>query len=147
VPLLRVFGWAFCSALAYCTDGGVSCIEPEPPPSIASLNAELPVHIPASARLLGVHRESGMDDMTEVKLEMSAADLPAFLASSPLADVPLDAWRRHGALGPDHDFWDPDAIAGLRSAQASYPDARSFNLGVYEREPGVVVVYLCDFGT
>ncbi len=101
----------------------------------------------SSARLLGVRRQNGMDDLIQVKLEMSAADLPAFLASSPLAKQPLESWERHGIFGPDHDFWDPHQVPNLRSAATGYPDARSFRLGIDERRPGVVVIYLVDHGT
>jgi hypothetical protein len=133
--------------LAYCTDGGVHCTEPEPPATIASLNAELPVHIPKGSRLIGVHRENGLDDLIQVKLEMSAADLPSFLASSPLAERPLDTWDRRVILGPDHEFWDPESVPTLRTAETIYPGARGFQIGVDQRTPGVVVVYLIDHGT
>ncbi len=146
VPL-HGLGWVYCSTLAYCTGGGVHCVGAEPPASIASLNAELPIHIPESARLLGVRRQNGMDDLIQVKLEMSAADLPALLASSPLADQPLEGWERHGIFGSDHDFWDPHQVPNLRSAETGYPDARRFRLGIDERRPEVVVVYLVDHGT
>ena len=59
----------------------------------------------------------------------------------------LDTWQHGALLGSDHDFWDPLEVPGLRSAATSYPDARSFKLGIDERTPGVVVVYLVDHGT
>jgi hypothetical protein len=111
------------------------------------LNAELPVYIPESARLLGVRRESGMDDLIQVKLEMSAVEFATFVASSPLARQPLESWENNGIWGFDHDFWDPHRVPNLRSAETGYPDARSFRLGIDERKPGVVVVYLVDHGT
>lgn len=88
-----------------------------------------------------------MDDLIQVKLEMPAVDLSAFLASSPLATQPLESWERDGIGGPNHDFWDPRSVPGLRSARTSYPGARSFQLGIDERKPGLVVVYLVDHGT
>jgi len=145
--LVRTSGWVFCAALAYCSGGNVICDEPAPPASIASLNAELPVRIPEGARIVGVHRENGMDDLIELKLEMSAADLPAFLASSPLGQHPLESWGRHGNFGPDHTFWDPGSVPTMRSAETTYAGARGFRIGIDERKPGVVVVYLVDHGT
>jgi hypothetical protein len=78
---------------------------------------------------------------------MSAADLPSFLASSPLAERSLDTWDRRVILGPDHEFWDPESVPTLRTAETIYPGARGFRIGVDERTPGVVVVYLIDHGT
>ena len=125
----------------------MSCEKPAPSATIASLNDELPVHIPEGAKLLGVHRENGMDDLIEVKLELSAADLPAFLASSPLAKQPLESWGHHGIFGPDHTFWDPGSVPTLRSAEAAYAGARAFRIGLDERVPEMVVVYMIDHGT
>jgi hypothetical protein len=103
---LRIIGWTLCSLLAYCTDGGVHRAKPEPPASIASLNAELPVRIPEQARLPGV-------------LEITAADLSSFPASSPLAERPLNSRGSGGSFGSDHAFWDPGCVPSLRSAETT----------------------------
>lgn len=60
----------------------------------------------------------------------------AFLASSPLAERPLDTWDRRVILGPDHEFWDPESVPTLRTAETIYPGARGFQIGVDERTPG-----------
>lgn len=114
--------------------------------SWAALGKELGVKFPASARLLGVERENGMDDMARAKVAIAAADLPAFLASTPLAPAAF-APGSGGLLFHDRDWWGPDSALHLRTAQARLASARVLNIGVDDGHPGVVYLYLVNHGT
>jgi hypothetical protein len=46
--------------------------------TLESVGREIAVAFPASATLIGVHRENGIDDLVAVKVEIPAADWPAF---------------------------------------------------------------------
>jgi hypothetical protein len=115
------------------------------PPSIASIGKEVAVSFPASARLIGVHRARGADDLIAVKVEMPASAWPAFLASTPI-DPTLFRPGERGLLGPDEGFWDPHRAKNLRTAETSLPSSRVLNLGYDDSRGEVVVVYVVNHG-
>ena len=114
--------------------------------SVAALGKEVGVTFPPSTRLIGVHRESGMDDYVAIKLEMKAADVPTFLASSPIDPTTMTA-DAVAYFGLDRDFWDPNKAPGFRAAQANPPGTfRTLNLGVSDPRNGVAAVYIVEHG-
>jgi len=118
-------------------------------PSAATLEQlarEAGVKFPVAARLIGSARESGMDDRLCFKVELPASDLPAFLASSPVA---ADAFEpgEGGLLGPDHGFWDPSHSQRLRTGQTILPGQRALNIGIDDGRPDVVAIYVVNHGT
>ena len=72
----------------------------EQPGTLPDLAREVGLTFPASARLIGVHREAGMDDAVMLKVEIAAGDFPAFVKTCP---VPPEAFapRTRGLMGPD----------------------------------------------
>lgn len=111
--------------------------------------AETMMHVtfPPSARVVAWHLDaSGMDEYLRVKVEMAAEDWPAFLASTPLRDEPLDEGH-HGYFGQDDGAWDPHQPAHLQAQQTMLPGGKVLNLGVDLGTPGKAVVYLVYFGT
>jgi hypothetical protein len=130
----------------------VSACPKEGPPhmkkadNLGEIGQELGLTIPPSARLLYSHRESGMDDRVTLKVEMKAADWPAFLAGTP---VRADGFRpgTRGFLGQDDGAWNPHKASQLRTAQAVLPGQRMLNIGVDDSQPEVVIVYIVNHGT
>lgn len=116
------------------------------PDSLESAGREVGVKFPPAARLVGVHRERGLDDLVAVKVEMAASEWPAFLAGTPVDPKSFRAGER-GLLGPDEGFWDPHKARNLRTAEVSLPDARALNIGFDDSRPGIVVVYVVNHGT
>jgi hypothetical protein len=114
--------------------------------TLESVGKEIALAFPASTKLIGVHRESGMDDLIAVKVEIAAADWPGFLARTPI-DPKLFSPGERGLLGPDDGFWDPHKAKNLRTAEAPLPNARVLNLGYDDSGGNVVVVYLINHGT
>jgi hypothetical protein len=113
---------------------------------LRAIASELNVVFPASAHLLGVTRERGIDDLLEAKVELGAADLPAFMAHSPVKAAVLEP-DRLDLLGTDHAWWDPGQAKHLRAAQALVGNGKAFNLGVADGAAGVIVLYLVQHGT
>jgi hypothetical protein len=116
-----------------------------PSRTLTELAHEVGLTFPPSARLLGQHREDGMDDYLQFKVEIDAAELPVFEASSPIPGQAMEPGGG-GLMGPDHDFWDPHRAATLRTGQKSLPGARVLNLGMAE-SGGKVALYVVNHGT
>jgi hypothetical protein len=114
--------------------------------TLPELAREVGVTFPAAARLIGVARESGIDDMVMFKVEISSNDLPSFMAALP---VPADAFEpgEGGLLGPDQGFWDPRRAAHLRTGQVIVKNQRALNIGIGDGHPGVVAIYVVNHGT
>ncbi|HET9953360.1 MAG TPA: hypothetical protein VFQ61_02590 [Polyangiaceae bacterium] len=118
----------------------------KPAESLPALSTELGLSFPASTRLIGVRREAGIDDAVQAKLEMSSADVPAFLASTPL-DVSAMRSGTRGFLGADVDFWDPHKASALKTGQGMLPAGKALNIGVDESRGTIAVVYVMRHGT
>ena len=116
------------------------------PDTLESVSKELSVTFPAGTKLIGVHRERGIDDLVEAKLEIPAADWPGFLASTPI-DPSLFEPGGGGGLGPDEGFWDPNKAKNLRTAQVMLPNARGLHIGYDGSRGSVYVVYVVNHGT
>jgi len=76
----------------------------EQPATLPDLAREAGLTFPASARLIGVHREAGMDDAVMLKVEIAAGDLPAFTKTCPVpaevfAPGRAGCWGRTSAPG------------------------------------------------
>jgi hypothetical protein len=110
------------------------------------LAREVGLKFPSSARLIGVGRESGIDDMVRFKVELDPHDLAAFIATSP---VPPEAFEPGpgGLLGPHQAFWDPSRAVRLRTGQAILKNQRALNIGIDDGRPEVVVLYVVNHGT
>jgi hypothetical protein len=116
-----------------------------PSGNLTDLAREVGLTFPPSAQLLGQHREAGMDDYLQFKVEIDAAELPAFEASSPIPGAAMEPGEG-GLMGPDHDFWDPHRAASLRTGQKSLPAARALNIGI-AASGGKVALYIVNHGT
>jgi hypothetical protein len=114
--------------------------------TLESVGKEIAVAFPAGAKLIGVHRESGMDDLVAVKIEISSTDWVPFLGRTPI-DPNLFRSGERGLLGPDDGFWDPHKARNLRTAEAPLPNARVLNIGYDDSRGNVFVVYLVNHGT
>ena len=123
-------------------DKGTTTMSSKPADTLPALARELGVTFPPSTRLLGVQREEGgMDSAVFLKVEMAAAEFPAFLASTPLDPGALRNGTR-GFLGSDQGFWDPHRAARIRTGQAILAGNRALNVGVDDSNPNVAVVYI-----
>jgi len=111
--------------------------------SLDSLSKELELSFPSSARLVGSERLNG-NDTVRLKVEMSAEDLPAFLAHAPVESEAF-ASGSGGYLGRDHGFWDPQIAQKLRTGQ-TFVHARALSIGVAEGQGGVAVLYIVNQG-
>jgi hypothetical protein len=120
--------------------------ESAPPDTLESVAREVALTFPPGTRLLGVHRERGIDDLVAAKVAMPAAQWSTFLAGTPIAPALFEPGE-HGRLGPDQGFWDPHKATNLRTAQARLPNARVLNLGYDDAHPPVVIVYIVNHGT
>jgi hypothetical protein len=124
--------------------------ERTPPPAadetLVDLGREVGLKFPADARLFGVGRERGIDDLLRFKVEIGAADLPAFMAASPVAQDAFEPGER-GFLGPDQGFWDPNRAKHLRTGQAIVKNHRALNIGIADGGPQRVILYIVNHGT
>jgi hypothetical protein len=118
----------------------------QPAETLGELAREAGVRLPAAARLIGVAREHGMDDLLRFKVEIPASDLAAFLATSPVPSEAFEAGER-GLLGPDQGFWDPRRAQRLRTGQQILPGERALNIGIDDGRPDVVSIYVVNHGT
>ena len=108
---------------------------------LESIGKEVGLPFPPSAKLIGVHRERGADDLIAVKVELPAKDWPVFLSLAPV-DASLFRAGERGLLGPDQGFWDPHKAQNLRTVEASLPNGRVLNLGYDDGRASVVAVYV-----
>jgi hypothetical protein len=114
--------------------------------AIHSLERELGVRFPAGSRVIGTHREDGMDDYLGIKVEMPAKALADFLAGCPIPKERYAAGNG-GLLGPDDGFWDPNKQPKLRTGQAQLPGARALNIGYDDSRSDLAIVYVVNHGT
>ena len=61
--------------------------------------------------MIGSERLNG-NDTVRLKVELSAEDLPTFLAHAPVESEAFAAGSG-GYLGRDHGFWDPQSTVGI----------------------------------
>ena len=114
---------------------------------IKPFETELGLQFPAGTKLIGYHREDGMDDYLGIKVEMPRAALKGFLASTPVAEERYTDGEG-GLLGPDgRGYWDPHRQPKLRTGQAQLPGARALNIGYDDSRPDVAVVFVVTHGT
>jgi hypothetical protein len=111
--------------------------------SLDSLAKELNLSFPPSSRLVGAERLNG-NDTVRLKVEMSAEDLPTFLAHTPVESEAF-APGSGGYLGRDHGFWDPQTAQKLRTGQ-TFVHARALSIGVSEGNGGRAVLYIVNQG-
>jgi hypothetical protein len=100
---------------------------------------------PSGARLLGVHREKGIDDLIRFKVEIPRNHWSAFERELPVK--PDEMRPGAGRLGPDQGWWDPRAAVGLRSGQARRENARAINIGVTHTDRNTTLLYVVEHGT
>jgi hypothetical protein len=137
---------AVASASSACKSKARQGMSERRPDTLESVGKEIAVAFPANAKLIGVHREKGIDDLVAVKVEISAVDWPGFLAGTPI-DASLFRPGERGLLGPDEGFWDPHRAKNLRTAEATLPNARVLNMGYDDSGGSVLVVYMVNHGT
>jgi hypothetical protein len=128
-------------------DKGTKTMSSKPSDTLPALASELGIVFPPSTRLIGVQRDQGgMDSAVFLKVEMAAAEFPAFLASTPLDASAMRNGTR-GFLGSDQGFWDPHRASRIRTGQAILAGNRALNVGVDDSKPHVAVVYIVHHDT
>jgi hypothetical protein len=113
---------------------------------LTDLGREVGLEFPPETRVVGVTRERGIDDLVEMKVEMTPSALVGFLARSPIRPEDFHTGEQ-GLFGSDHDWWDPNQAARLRAGQANLPNARFLNIGYDDAHAGTVIVYIVNHGT
>jgi hypothetical protein len=94
---------------------------------LSTLSQEFAVSIPVDAMVLGVKRESGIDDLVRVKLLIPTGSRDQFVAGLPFA---LDKLRPGvGRLGSDDGFWNPHATPQLSRRRKVDTTARNVPAG------------------
>lgn len=117
---------------------------PHPDDQAQALSHELGVVIPSEAKVLGVKRESGVDDLVRVKLLLPPGALGRFAGGLPIG---LDTLRPGvGRLGSDDGFWNPHAMPKIRSGSKPLSDGQYLIVGVADGADGTVV-FLAKHGT
>lgn len=114
-------------------------------PSIPELNKELGLSLPAGAKIVGVRRESGIDDAVQAKVEIRKTELAGFIAKTPIDPEAMRPGTA-GFLGADLDFWDPHKASALRTGQAKTPNGRVLSIGVDESRADIAVLYIMQHG-
>ena len=114
--------------------------------SLSVLGQELGLDFPPSTRVVGIRRESGIDDAVQAKLEMGKEEFAGFFAKTPVDRSSMRPGTG-GFLGSDVDFWDPHKAPALKTGQAQRSGRRSLNIGVDESRAEVVVVYIMQYRT
>jgi hypothetical protein len=113
--------------------------------SLEAVGREVGFSFPATAKLIGVHRERGADDLIAVKVELPATEWQGFLSHVPV-DASLFRAGERGLLGPDQGFWDPHKAQNLRTVETALPNGRVLNLGYDDGRASVVAVYVVNHG-
>ncbi|HEV3189749.1 MAG TPA: hypothetical protein VGY54_04585 [Polyangiaceae bacterium] len=143
----RVLGLAFATVCGLLSCGRNSTAKAVPSvDDMRQIEEETHLKFPASARVLMWDPGGRMDSYLRLKVEMAAADWPAFIAASPFRAQPL-AKEARASLGLDDGAWGPGTVADLLKGQVWLPNARSLNLGADLSRPDVVVVYVRWFET
>ena len=114
--------------------------------SVSKLGSELGLSFPPSTRIVGIRRESGIDDAVQAKLEIGKDELASFLAKTPIDPSAMRPGTA-GFLGSDVEFWDPHKAQGLKTGQAKTAKGRVLSVGVDQSRSDVVIVYIMEFGT
>lgn len=110
-----------------------------------ALSRDLQITLPKDVRVLGLSRESGIDDMVRAKLEVSREEFEQMRSSLPMT---LEGFRPGaGRLGADSGFWAPHATPGIRYAQVRLPEGRALHIGYAETGQGRVVLFVMNHGT
>jgi hypothetical protein len=114
---------------------------------LENLAAELSLRFPEQTRLIGSHREQGMDDYLAVKVEMPARASNGFLSDSPIPRAQFEPGNG-GLLGPDEGkFWDPNKQPQLQTGQVQRAGARVLNIGFDDSRSDIAIVYVVSHGT
>jgi len=117
---------------------------PGPDTQLSALSREFGFPIPSQAQVLGLKRESGMDDLVRVKVLIPTSSRDHFLAGVP---IPAAALRPGvGRLGSDDGFWNPHATLKIRSGTKPLADGRYLLLGIADAAEGTLV-FLAKHGT
>jgi len=111
---------------------------------VSALGLELGVSIPADAQVVGVKRESGIDDLIRVKLLVPPTSRDRFIAELPIPEGALRAGV--GRLGSDDGFWNPHATAHIRSGSKALGDGHFLLIGIADTSGGTIV-FLAKHGT
>jgi hypothetical protein len=117
---------------------------PRPENQPAALSQELGVPIPGDAKVLGVKRESGIDEYVRIKLLVPHASRDQFTAGLPIR--PEAFHPGVGRLGSDDGFWNPHATPQIKSASKALPDGRYLLVGIAEQADGTVI-FIAKHGT
>ena len=150
----RAWAAAMVIAMGLCLSQGPSACKPRvkqdpaqnSQEALAAVGKEVGLSFPEAAKLVGVHRERGADDLIAVKVDMPASEWPGFLSRTPV-DPSLFRAGERGLLGPDQGFWDPHKAKNLRTVETSLPNGRVLNLGYDDSRGAVFAVYVVNHST
>jgi hypothetical protein len=141
-----VFGGALVLAISVAYMSLPRASRTKKPETVAALSNEVGFTFPPSARLVGVHRESGMDDLVQFKLQLKAEELPALLNAAQV-DLSMMSADNVAYFGLDKGFWDPNHARGFRGVQVRREKSfRTLNIGVSEAQDGFADVYVMEHG-
>jgi len=111
---------------------------------------------PPSARPLGLCATYGMDDVLQLKVEMSRNELQQFIEASPFAGAELGRNQIQVYGDSDLRWWNVDELdpyegkdgqEAFLSEQTSLPNAEVLNILIDVRRDDIVIVYLEWFET
>lgn len=100
--------------------------------------------LPADAKIVLIERESGIDDMLRVKVEMSRASFTEVAQHLPVPATRMT--RGAGRLSADKGEWNPRATPGVKSGQIARAEGRYLNIGVAESNDRVTL-FVMEHGT
>lgn len=146
-----------CLALAVVVLAAAPGCSRRPPPASGTGTTEVPpdrlqraveklrLKLPAGAKATGLI-DDNPDVLIQLKLEMPANEVNAFLAASPFARKKLSTELRHVSNTGQPEWWAPQDAKSFRSAMIELvPRAEGASILVNLDDPATVVVYLIWF--
>ena len=127
--------------LVACKEKKENANEPE---RIELVGKEIGLALPHNTKVLGFRRESGLDDMIQVKLEMPVSDWNSFLKGLPIRQGDFREEKRF-LLGADGGWWNPQSHSELPTCQIQQKNNRFVNMGFYKKST-TIVVYIVNHG-
>ncbi|MGE0482192.1 MAG: hypothetical protein AB7Q17_17175 [Phycisphaerae bacterium] len=116
-----------------------------PPDRLQRAVEKLRLKLPSHAKATGVI-DDNPDVLIQLKLEMPASEVNAFLAGSPFARKTLSTELRHVSNTGQPDWWAPQDAQSFRSAMLEVvPKAEGASILINLDDPATAVVYLIWF--
>ena len=129
----------YCT-LPGCNRSGTPIITTPTAAQVAEFVRNAGISLPPTAHPVGWVESRGMDDVLWLQVQMPAADIPAFLESSPFRGAKLATTDEYD-LHHFQDFWKTPPQR-YRSGQQRLPNARVLNIVIDDSDATNAVVYL-----